>query len=84
MVIPTMTYSKMVLVVVGSKIIDKALSLMTAGELAKATVMWRQVHFGAVMSVSLQLSCSSSDKNKMGERAKCSFEKGDPVEVQKF
>ena len=37
LVIPTMTYSKMVPVVVGSKIIDKALSFMTAGELAAAT-----------------------------------------------
>ena len=40
LVIPTMTYSEMVLVVVGSKIIDKALSLMTMGELAKATMTW--------------------------------------------
>ena len=38
LVIPTMTYSKMVSVMVGSKIIDKALSLMTVGELAKATM----------------------------------------------
>ena len=35
--IPNMTYSKTVLVVVGTKIIDKALSLMTVGEFAKAT-----------------------------------------------
>ena len=35
--IPTMTYSKRVPVIVGSKIIDKTLSCMTAGELAKAT-----------------------------------------------
>ena len=38
LVIPTMTYSKMVLVMVGTKIINKALSLMTTGELAKATM----------------------------------------------
>ena len=38
--IPTMTYSERVLVVVGSKIIDKTLSCMTAGELAKATATW--------------------------------------------
>ena len=49
LVIPTMTYSKTVLVMVGTKIIDKALSLMTAGELAKATISWKQAHFGAVM-----------------------------------
>ena len=78
--IPTMTYSERVPVVVGSKIIDKTLSCMTAGELAKATATWRQAHFGAVMSGSLQLSHSSSEKlakhNLSGE--------SDPVEVQKY
>ena len=38
--IPTTAYAERVLVVVGSKIIDKALSCMTAGELAKATATW--------------------------------------------
>ena len=38
--IPTMAYTEIVLVVVGSKIIDKALSCMTVGELAKATATW--------------------------------------------
>ena len=79
MAIPTTTYSKRVPVVVGSKIIDKALSCMTVGELAKATVTWHQAHFGAVMSGLLQLSHSSSEKlalqNSSGE--------SDPVEVQK-
>ena len=84
LVIPTTTYSEMVLVVVCSKIMDKALSLMTTGELAKATATWRQAHFGAVMLGLLQLSHSSSDKNKIGEGAKCSSQRGDPVEVQKF
>ena len=41
LVIPTMTYSKTVLVMVGTKKFDKAQSLMTAGELAKATMTWR-------------------------------------------
>ena len=66
LVIPTMTYSKMVLVVVVTNIINKALSLMTMGELAKATTTWRQAHFGAVMSGLLQLSHNSSDKSEMG------------------
>ena len=65
LVIPTTTYSKTVPVMVGTKIIDKALSLMTAGDLAKATTTWRQAHFGAVMSGLLQLSHSSSDKSKV-------------------
>ena len=38
--IPTMASSDRVLVMVGSKIIDKALVCMTAGELAKATATW--------------------------------------------
>ena len=50
LVMPTTTYSKMVPVMVGSKIINKALSLMTMGELTKATMTWRQTQFGAVMS----------------------------------
>ena len=36
--IPTMAYTEKVLVMVGSKIINRALSCMTAGELACATV----------------------------------------------
>ena len=55
LVIPTVTYSKTVPVMVGTKIINKALSLITMGELAKATMTWRQAHFGAVMLGSLQL-----------------------------
>ena len=45
--IPTMAYAERVSVMVGSKIINKALSCMTAGELAHATVTWQQAHFGA-------------------------------------
>ena len=78
--IPTTAYAERVPVVVGSKIIDKTLSCMTAGELAKATATWQQAHFGAGMSGSLQLSRSSSEKvtmqNLSGE--------SDPVEVQKY
>ena len=58
--IPTMTYSERVPVMVGSKIIDRTLSCMTVGELAKGTATWQQAHFGAVMSGLLQLSRSSS------------------------
>ena len=72
------------LVMVGSKIIDKALSLMTMGELTKATMAWQQAHFGAVMSGLLHLSHVSSDKNRIGEEAKCSSPAGDPMEVWRF
>ena len=84
LVIPTMTYSKTVPVVVSTKIINKALSLMTAGELSKATTTWRQAHFGAVMSGSLQLSCSSSDQREVTKGATNSSQQGGTVEVQKF
>ena len=48
--IPTTAYAEGVLVMVGSKIIDRALSCMTVGELAHVTATWQQAHFGAVMS----------------------------------
>ena len=51
-----MTYSAKVLVMVGSKIIDQAMGVITKGELAKVTMTWRQAHFGAVMSRLMQLS----------------------------
>ena len=84
LVIPTTTYSEVVLVVVGSKIINKVLSLMTMGELVKVTMAWQQAHFVAVMLGLLQLSCGSSDKDRMGEGAKHSSQEGDPLEVWKF
>ena len=84
LVIPTMTYSRTVLVMVDTKIIDKTLSLMTAGELAKATMTWRQSHLGTVMLGSLQLSHSSSDKGEVTKGATSSSQQGDTVEVQKF
>ena len=49
LVIPTTIYSETVSVMVGSKIIDKSVSLTTMGELAKATMPRQQAHFGAVM-----------------------------------
>ena len=84
LVIPTMTYSKTVPVVVGTKIINKALSLMIMGELAKATMTWRQAHFGAIMLGSLQLSCGNPGKCKVTAGAISSFQQGGTVEVWKF
>ena len=78
--IPTTAYAERVPVMMGSKIIDRALSCMAAGELACATVTWQQAHFRAVMSGSLQLSCSSSEKLKMENFSG----ENDPVEVQKY
>ena len=48
-----MIYSEMVPFMVGSKIIDRAMDVITKGELTKVTITWRQAHFGAVMSGSL-------------------------------
>ena len=70
LVLPTTTYSKMVLVMVGSKIIDRALGLITKGKLEKATMIWRQAHFGAVMSGSLQLSHARLKQNRGGRRGR--------------
>ena len=81
LVIPTMTYSKTIPVVVGTKIINKALSLMTMGQFAKTTMTWRQANFGAVMLGSLQLSCSNSGQCKVTTGAASSIHQGGTVEV---
>ena len=83
LVIPTTTYSEGALVVVGSKTIDRALSCMTAGELAQVTATWQQAHFGAVMSGSLQLSHGNSDIIKSGEKIGSFSWERNPVEVRK-
>ena len=67
-----------------TKIIDKAQSHMTVGELVKATTTWKQAHFGAVMLGSLQLSHSSSDKSEVTKGATSSSQQGETVEVWKF
>ena len=84
LVILTTTYSKSVPVMVDSEIIDRAVSLMGKGEAVKVTTMWRQAHFGAVMSGSLQLTQTSTDKTRMEEDVSHSSPKGDPMEVRKF
>ena len=79
-----MTYSKMVPVVVSSKIIDRALSLITKGELKKVTMTWRQAYLGAIMSGSLQLCHISSSKTGVEEEVSHSYPESDPLEVWKF
>ena len=51
---------------------------MTKGDHAKVTTTWRQAHFGAVMSGSLQLTHTSSDKPKGGGGVGYSSQSGDP------
>ena len=83
LVIPTTTYSEGVLVVVDSKIIDRALSCMTAGEFAQMTATYQQTHLGAVMLGSLQVSCGNSDKIKSEEKIGSFSQETNPVEVRK-
>ena len=56
LVIPTMTYTEKVPVMVGFKIIDRTMEMITKGEVVMAMVTWNQAHFGVVMSGSLQLT----------------------------
>ena len=81
--IPITTYSEGVLVMVVSKIIDRALSCMTVGELAQATATWWQAHFGAVMLGLLQISHGNSDKIKSGEKIRSFSQESELVEVWK-
>ena len=55
LVILTTTFSEKVPVMVGSKIIDRTIRMITKGELVRATATWKQAHFGVVMCESLQL-----------------------------
>ena len=55
LVILTPIYSKKVPVMVGYKIIERSMGMITKGELARAAVTWKQVHFSMVMSGLLQL-----------------------------
>ena len=80
--IPIMTYSEMVQVVVGSKIKDRAMSVITKGELMKVTMTWRQAHFGAVMSGSLQLPHTRSNETGVKKEVIHSSPRGDPMEVR--
>ena len=57
LVILTTTYSEKIPVMVESKIIGRVMGMITKGELVRTTMTWKQVHFSAVMSGSLQLPC---------------------------
>ena len=74
----------MVLVMVGSTIIDRALSVITKAELKKVATTWRQAHIEAGISRSLQLSHTNSSKMGKEEEVSHSSPGSDPVEVQKF
>ena len=75
LVIPTMTYSKTVPVMVGSKIIDRALSLITKGEFEKATMMWRHSFGGWHVCIAAALPYKLK-QNRGGRRGKSFFPQG--------
>ena len=79
-----MTYSEMVPVVVGSKIIDRAMNIIAKGELMKMTTTWKQDHFGAVMSGPLQLPHVSSNSTGVEKEVTHSSPKSYPMEVREF
>ena len=60
LVILTMTYSKKVPVMVGFKIMDQPIRMVTKEELVRATSTWKQTHFSVVMSGSLWLPHATS------------------------
>ena len=66
--IPTMTYSEKVPLVVGFKIIDRVMGMITKGELVRVTVTLKQAHFSAVMSRSLQQPFSGTRGNGDGAK----------------
>ena len=84
LVIPTKTYYKKVPVMVGSKIIDRAMGMMTKGELARATVTWRQTHFAAIMSGSLQLPCTTSKEDREVGKEVTPSQSSDPAASRGF
>ena len=82
LVIPTKTYSEKVLVMVGSKIIDQVIRIITKWEPTKVTMTWKQVHFGAIMSRSLQLPCTGSNGTGVEKDVAPSSTRIDTVEEQ--
>ena len=69
---------------VGSKIIDRAMRITTRGELTKVTMIWRQAHFGAAMSGSLQLPHMGSNRTRVEKEVIHSSPRVDTVEVKEF
>ena len=68
---PTTTYSKKFPVLVGSKIIDWSMGVITKEELMKATTIWRQDHLG--LSCLGHCSCLTLAQGKLGWRRRISI-----------
>ena len=61
LVLLTTSYSEKDLV--GSKIIDQAMGMMTEGKCLMAAATWKQAHFSAIVSGMLQLHCTNSKED---------------------
>ena len=79
-----MTYSEKTLVMVGSKIIDWVMKIITKGELAKVTTTWKQAHFRAVISRSLQLPHTGPNGTGVEKEVIHSSPRIDTMEVKEF
>ena len=84
LVILTTTYSEKVLVMVGFRIIDRAMGMITKRELAKATATWKQAHFGLVMSTSLQLPHKGATRDRGAAKGVTPSMAPDPTVPMKF
>ena len=84
LVIPTMTYSEKIPVMVGSKIIDWVIRIITKGELMKVIMTWKQAYFKAVMSRSLQMPHTGSNGTGVEKEVIHSSPRVDTMEVKKF
>ena len=84
LVIPTMTYFEKIPIILVSKIIDRAMRVITKGELVKVTTTWKQAHFWPVMSGSLQLPHTGPNGTGVGKKVVHSSPRVDTMEVKEF
>ena len=84
LVIPTTTYSEKVPVLLGSKIIDRMMGMIMKGELARATITWKQAHFSTVVSQLLQLPCRGVRGDGDAAKGATSSITPDPTVPKKF
>ena len=84
LVIPTMTYSEKVPVMVRSKTIDQVMGMITKGELLRATATWKQAHFVVVMSGSLKLPCTNSKEDRQAGKEVTPSSSSDPTASRGF
>ena len=69
---------------VGSKSIDQAMRIITKGKVAKATMTWKQAHFGVVMSGLLQLPHMGSNGTRVEKDMAPYSLRIDTMEVKEF